>query len=173
MREADFDAFYTSCAHRLTGQLYLLTGSRAEAEDCVQEAFERAWLRWGQVSQADSPEAWVRTVARRLAVSRWRRTRNAMTAWGRRAVPDELEGHDESSSDRVALVDALQQLPDSQRTAIVLHHLCDLDVAAVSRETGQSLSAVKSQLSRGRQRLADLLDAPAPSTTIHHTQNGR
>lgn len=175
MREDDFDAFYTSCAHRLAGQLYLLTGSRPEAEDCVQEAFERAWLRWGQVSKADSPEAWVRTVARRLAVSRWRRTRNAMTAWNRRAVPDEVDGHDQSSSDRLALVEALQQLPPAQRTAIVLHHLCDLDVVAVSRETGQTPSAVKSQLSRGRQRLADLLGVPARTT--HHatrqTPNGR
>jgi RNA polymerase sigma-70 factor (ECF subfamily) len=173
VREADFDELYTSCAHRLTGQLYLLTGSRAEAEDCVQEAFERAWLRWSQVSRADSPEAWVRTVARRLAVSRWRRTRNAVTAWNRRAVPEELEAHDRSSTDRLALVAALQQLPTAQRTAIVLHHLCDLDVAAVSVETGQTPSAVKSQLSRGRQRLAGLLGDPATHQTASQTQNGR
>jgi len=40
-----------------------MTGSRAEAEDCVQEAYARAWQRWDKVSGYGDPEAWVRTVA--------------------------------------------------------------------------------------------------------------
>ena len=115
MREEDFDAFYASTVHRLSGQLYLITGDRDEAGDCVQEAFERAWLRWDAVRAADSPEAWVRTVARRLAVSRWRRVRNAATAWQRHGGPEDAAGHAASSADRVALVAALQRLPGAQR----------------------------------------------------------
>ncbi len=162
MHEDDFDTFYSSTVHRLTGQLYLVIGDREEARDCVQEAFERAWLRWDTVRHADAPEAWVRTVARRLAVSRWRKVRNAATAWqrhGTRSGPP--DGDDAGSPDRVALVAALQQVPEVQRTAIVLHHLCDLDVAAVAVETDSTPSAVKSRLSRGRARLAELLDDPA------------
>ena len=67
VHEEDFDAFYASTVHRLTGQLSLLTGDREEARDCVQEAFERAWLRWDTVRRADSPEA---GCARSHAVSR-------------------------------------------------------------------------------------------------------
>ena len=40
-----FDAFYAETAPRVVRQLALLTGDIAEAEDVVQEAFERAWLR--------------------------------------------------------------------------------------------------------------------------------
>jgi len=164
--EEDFDAFYSSAVHRLSGHLYLLTGDREEAVDCVQEAFERAWLRWDTVRHADSPEAWVRTVVRRLAVSRWRRLRNATTPWQRHAGGDEAHAApDSGSADRVALVAALQRLPAAQRTAVVLHHLVDLDVAAVVDETGASVSAVKSQLSRGRRRLAELLGETAVGTT--------
>lgn len=173
MEGEDFDAFYASAVHRLTGQLFLLTGDREEARDCVQEAFGRAWLRWDSVRVAESPEAWVRTVARRLAVSRWRRLRGAATAWQRRGGGDDtLRGPEALTPQRLALHDALRQLPAAQRTAIVLHHLCDLEVAAVARETGQSLSAVKSQLSRGRARLAELLgeepaqDGPAGPRTV-------
>ncbi len=164
VHEEDFDVFYASTVHRLSGQLSLITGDREEARDCVQEAFERAWLRWHDVRLANSPEAWVRTVARRLAVSRWRRMRNAATAWQRKGTDlgGHLEGPDSGSPDRMALVAALLQLPEVQRTAIVLHHLCDLDVAAVAEETGATLSAVKSRLSRGRQRLAELLGEPVP-----------
>ena len=73
----EFDLFYAGTSARILRQLVLLTGSQAEAEDVTQEAFERAWLRWSTVRTCASPEAWVRTVARRLAVSRWRRVRNA------------------------------------------------------------------------------------------------
>ena len=41
---------------------------------CVQEAFVRAWSRSAQLDRTHAPEAWVRTTAYRLAVSRWRRT---------------------------------------------------------------------------------------------------
>ncbi len=161
----DFDAFYNGSVNKLAGQLYLVTGDREEARDCVQEAFERAWLRWDTVRHADAPEAWVRTVARRLAVSRWRKARNALTAWQRESGGSEdgfVRGGDPGagSTDRLALVAALQQLPVAQRTAIVLHHLCDLDVNAVAAETGATASAVKSQLARGRRTLAGLLDDP-------------
>jgi len=37
-----FDAFYSGSVRRVTGQLYAMTGSRTEAEDCVQEAYARA-----------------------------------------------------------------------------------------------------------------------------------
>ena len=150
----DFDSCYLGLAHRLTRQLFLLTGDLAEAEDVVAEAFERAWLRWPAVSELDSPEAWVRTVARRLAVSRWRKVRTATAAWRRHGpAPDVTPLTDE----HVSLVTALAQLPLKQRTAVVLHHLADLPVEAVAHETGDSMSAVKKQLARGREALALLL----------------
>lgn len=161
-----FDALYAASVSRLTGQLYLLTGDREEARDCVQDAFERAWLRWERIAATEDPEAWIRTVARRLAISRWRKVRNAGGAWRRRHHGQDVhDDHAGPSSDRLALVEALQHLPVAQRTAIVLHHLCDLDVAAVAAETGTGVSAVKSQLARGRRALAELLDETTESTT--------
>jgi RNA polymerase sigma-70 factor (ECF subfamily) len=151
----DFDVFFAATAARLQGQLYLLTGDREEARDCVQEAFERAWLRWSEVSRLAAPEAWVRTVARRLAVSRWRRARNSAAAWLRRHNASDVPGP--ASEDHVELVRALQQLPTAQREALVLHHLCDLDVAAVAEETGTNINTVKSRLARGRAALAEVL----------------
>ncbi|HEV2452024.1 MAG TPA: sigma factor [Streptosporangiaceae bacterium] len=69
MRNAEgFDAFYAASVRRVTGQLYLMTGSQTEADDSVQEAYARAWQRWGRVSGYDDPEAWVRTVAYRVSV---------------------------------------------------------------------------------------------------------
>ena len=43
MDETEFDEFYTASFARLVGQLQAMIGNRDEAQDCVQEAFARAW----------------------------------------------------------------------------------------------------------------------------------
>jgi RNA polymerase sigma-70 factor (ECF subfamily) len=82
--EEDYRAFYASAFARLVGQVYLLTGDFAEAQDAVQEAFIRAWSRRHRFADGDEPDAWIRTVARRVAVSRWRSSRSGLAAWRRR-----------------------------------------------------------------------------------------
>jgi RNA polymerase sigma-70 factor, ECF subfamily len=160
----DFDDFYASCGPALVGQLYLLTGNREEARDCVQEAMEKAWLRWNDVSALDEPMAWVRLVARRLAVSRWRKARNSVTAMTRSHRGEVAADETNHLALRDELVQALQTLPLKQRTAVVLHYLCDLDLAAIADETQSSIGAVKTRLFRGRQALAEQLNQVTPAT---------
>ncbi len=74
MDEREFDDFYAASFQRITGQVYAMIGNRDEAQECVQEAFARAWAHRKKIDKAEHPEAWVRTTAYRLAVSRWRRT---------------------------------------------------------------------------------------------------
>jgi RNA polymerase sigma-70 factor (sigma-E family) len=154
-----FDTFYRSTCQRLYDCLYALTGNAAEAQDVVHEAYARAWQRWNTVGGYADPEAWVRTVARRIAVSRWRRTRNALMAHRRAGPPPNVPGPD---ADAVALVAALARLPLPQRTAIVLHHVVGLPVREVARETGTPEGTVKARLARGRRALAILLDVTLP-----------
>jgi RNA polymerase sigma-70 factor (ECF subfamily) len=165
MRDAgNFDAFYSGSVRRVIGQLYAMTGSRAEAEDCVQEAYARAWQRWDAVSGYGDPEAWVRTVAYRISVSTWRKAANMRVAHRRHGAPDDPLG---TSPDYVAIIAALRKIPTRQRQAIVLYHLVGLSVEEIARETGAPAGTVKARLSRGRQALApylcdtDLADAEA------------
>lgn len=159
MDEREFDEFYTASYARVTGQVYAMIGDRDEAEECVQEAFVRAWAHRRKLEQADHPEAWVRTTAYRLAVSRWRRTR-----LGRRPADRARGGATVTaapSETHVALVSALRQLPENQRRALVLHHIADLPVQEVARELGAPEGTVKARLSRGRAALAALLSDDA------------
>lgn len=160
--EAEFDAFYQRSFVRLVGQLYAMIGDFAEAQDVVQEAFVRAWDRRSQLAAAEHPEAWVRTVAWRLAVSRWRRAQNAIAAWRRLGPPADIEAPELHN---VALVTALRRIPEAQRRVIVLHHLCDLSVEQIAAETRAPTGTVKAQLSRGRaalkQHLADTVERGA------------
>lgn len=159
MRDAqDFDAFYDATNRRLHHQMYAMTGNLADAQECVQEAYARAWQRWGQVSRADNKEAWLRTVAWRIAASRWRKAKNGAAALLRHGHPQPAP---EPSPDAVALTAALRQLPEAQRRTIVLHHLVDLSVAEVARELGVPEGTVKARLSRGRAALAEILGDPS------------
>ena len=165
MDEAEFDDFYTSSFSRITGQLYAMIGDRDEAQECVQEAFVRAWQHRGKLAKADHPDAWVRTTAYRLAVSRWRRKTLARRPADRALSPAvQTEPVDES---RVALIAALRNLPDKQRQALVLHHLCDLPVVDVAREVGVPEGTIKARLSRGRAALATLLATAGTEATAN------
>ncbi|KGN34268.1 RNA polymerase sigma24 factor [Knoellia sinensis KCTC 19936] len=150
----EFDRLYHAAAPRLISQVYAMCGNRSEAEDVVQEAFERAWQHRDRIDAERAPEAWVRTTAMRLAVSRWRKSRNALTAWTRRGVREE---HEHAEPFDPALVAALNALPEAQREAVVLHHLADLSVAQIAQELGVPDGTVKARLSRGRTALATLL----------------
>lgn len=151
---AGFDAFYAGTSRRVLHQMYAMTGNLADAQELVQEAYARAWQRWSTVSTYDDPEAWVRTVAWRLAASRWRKAKNGVTAMLRHGPAADTP---EPSIDNVALVAALKQIPEAQRRAIVLHHLGGLSVAEVAHETGSPEGTVKARLARGRTALAELL----------------
>jgi RNA polymerase sigma-70 factor, ECF subfamily len=168
-----YDASYCRLVTQLTG----VTGSLAEAEDVVQEAFVRAVTHAGTVRRADNPEAWLRRVAVNVARSRLRRARR----WN--GLVPRLVGHDERvpaadladdlAADRVALMDALRRLPGAQREAIALHHLADLPVHEVAATLGVPTGTVKARLSRGRAALAALLGEPPAQPPVPSTEEAR
>jgi RNA polymerase sigma-70 factor (ECF subfamily) len=163
MDEREFDEFYTGSLRRVTAQIYALIGDWHEAQECTQEAFARAWAHRGKLERSSHPDAWVRTTAHRLAISRWRRVVRGRRPTDRAtALPTESPP---VNAEHVALVEALKLLPHAQRTALVLHHLVDLPIAAVALETGVAVGTVKARLSRGRAALAQLLGEhpPAPA----------
>lgn len=150
----DFDAFYAATSRGLLSQLYGLTGDWAEAGDCLQDAYARAWQRWPSVRKQDVPIAWVRVVAFRLARSRWRRAQHGLSLYHRYGAPPDVPG---PTPDAVAIATALRQLPENQRRALVLFHLADLSVPDIARELDVPEGTVKARLSRGRAALAELL----------------
>lgn len=151
---ADPHDLYVASYGRLVQVLTLVAGSRAEAEDVVQEAFVRLVPRWSKISTYEDPEAWVRAVAFRILSNRFRRARHAM-AVSRRT--ERLEPSAEVSGERVDLARALAALPVGQRQVVVLHHLLDLPVAEISAALGVPAGTVKSRLARARIALAPLL----------------
>jgi len=151
MDEAAFDTLYAGSVRRLIGQLYAMTGDLPEAQDCVQEAFSRAWQHRSRLLLDGNPEGWVRTTAWRIAISRWRRVTAGARAHRLHGLPADVTQPAPLDPD---LADALRTLVPEQRRALVLFYLCDLPVETIAQETGIRPGTVRVQLTRGRAALA-------------------
>jgi RNA polymerase sigma-70 factor, ECF subfamily len=150
----NFNTFYRGTNRRLLHQMYAMTGNIDDAMDCVQEAYARAWQHWRTVRHVADPDAWIRTVAWRIAANRRRKMRNGARAFARSGIPEHAQP---PSIDHIALVSALREISDEQRRAIVLHYLVGMSVLEIAEEVGAPTGTVKARLARGRTALAGLL----------------
>jgi RNA polymerase sigma-70 factor (ECF subfamily) len=142
---------------RLVAAVALAGGSRAAAEDAVQEALLRAWERSDRGEQVESLDAWVATVALNLSRSALRRLRSERRAKARLRASGWAEDH-ALSTDRAVDVDrALAGLPRRQREAVVLRYYLQMDTREVATVLRVSEGTVKSTLSRARTALAAAL----------------
>ena len=138
-----------------------LVGSRAEAEDVVQEALTRAAARWSRLRGYEVPELWVRRVALNLVNERRRKAARRLRALLRLGPPPDVPA---VPIEQVAVAEALRALPVAQRQVVVLHHLIGLPVEQVAAELGVATGTVKSRLSRARAALGRHLDHDADAS---------
>ncbi len=148
---------YEASYRRLVAQAYGVAGDRVEAEDAVQEAFARAVAAGDRFRRVDNPEAWLRTVALNVLRRRWRRSRMFGALSPRLATPADVPG---ISEDHVAVIEALRELPVSQREVLALFYFGDLSVHEIAATLGIADGTVKSRLTRGRTALTALVRAP-------------
>ena len=140
----------------------LASGSKAIAEDAVQEALARAWEKAERGEQIESLKAWVAVVATNIMRSGFRRIlaeRRAVTRGGGHAVlawAKEIGAADE----RVDVTRAIQSLPLRHREVLVLRYFADLGLADIAQALGTSEGAVKGTLHRARAALARALGDP-------------
>jgi RNA polymerase sigma-70 factor (sigma-E family) len=165
--QAEFVAFVEARQHRLLRSAYLVCGDHHLAEDLLQGALVKLALRWRQVRDGD-PEAFLRTVMYRDAVSWWRRWRREDLS---EAVPEPAppDGADQLST-RLVFQKALLGLAPGQRAVLVLRYFDDLTEARTAEILGVTVGTVKSQASAALRRLREL--APELSESIRAGREG-
>jgi RNA polymerase sigma-70 factor (sigma-E family) len=161
--EVSFEDFVRVRSGSLLRTALLLAGqNRADAEDLLQVALERAYRHWPRVCASEEPERYVRRVLTNASVDRYRwRARRREVALSLTAV---LPVADQMGvvEERDYLVRALAVLPRRQRAVLVLRYFDDLSAVETAEMLGCSVGSVKSQAARGLARLRQLVDAPAP-----------
>jgi RNA polymerase sigma-70 factor (sigma-E family) len=158
---AGFDAVFELQHDRMLRIAGLLCGDRDEAEDVVAEVFARTYRRW-QKGGIDDVGAYLRRGVVNEVKSRWRKRSVRRRVHERRTRDDQLEapGADAAVGEAQRLQDALVQLPDRQRAAIVLRFYDDRSEAETAAVLGIPVGTVKSSVARGLARLAVLLGEP-------------
>ena len=145
---------------RLLALAHRLLGSRAEAEDVVQEA----WLRWQGAAQKEirDEEAWLVTATTRLALDRLRAVRNARTdyvgPWLPEPLqvalaPDPAERAEQAESVSWALMALLERLGPDERAAFLLKEVFDYGYEAIAALLGHSQANCRQLVHRARARL--------------------
>ena len=149
----------------------LICGSRAAAEDAVQDALVRAWERDERRGPLESLPAWVVTVARNAARSSRRRDRAERRALQRLADASPAEAKSWTSPSLAAEVldvrKAVLGLPTRQREVTVLRYFLGLDVKELAQTLGVSEGTVKASLHQARRSLAAALGAVADEEVDH------
>ncbi len=147
----DFRDFFEAEYERLGRALYVLTGSRPEAEDLTQEAMVRVYERWTRVRTMESPIGYLYRTAMNLHRSRLRR----LGVRARRAVVTERPVEDplEAVHHRDEVSRLLAALPETQRQALVLVELLGLSSEEAARILEIEPVSVRVRLSRARAHL--------------------
>lgn len=151
---------------RLRRYARALLGDRAAADDLVQDTLERAWTRFAQWRAGSDLRAWLFSIMHNLRVDQLRRP----------ALPtetlDEAAGQvptRPTQSDQLEVMDiesALRQLPEEQREVLLLVGLDDMSYAEVASALGIPLGTVMSRLSRGRERLRQIMAGRQPAASL-------
>ncbi|MET0623888.1 MAG: RNA polymerase sigma-70 factor [Pyrinomonadaceae bacterium] len=145
---------------RLFAVAYRMTGTRADAEDIVQEAY----LRWHRADTGDvrSPEAWLVSVVTRLSIDRLRKATVEREAYTGPWLPEPLfdaqarspEERLELDSDlSMAFMVLLERLAPVERAAFLLRDVFDCDYAEIARILQRSEAACRQVVHRARERV--------------------
>ena len=157
--EADFQRLYENSYGKILGTLTAMLGDRAAAEDCAQDAFERAFKKWSSWQPVAPAEAWVHRIAINAAVSYKRKMKlrevgEVIRRIGRPGLapdPHDIVEHGDIAA-------ALAKLPPNQAAAIVLRHYHGYTNRAIAQALGIPERTVASRLAVAKARLRVMLD---------------
>lgn len=156
-----FEDFVQARSGSLLRTALLLAGqNRAEAEDLLQLALERAYRHWGRVCATGEPERYVRRILANASADRWRRLARRPELALRPddsgpGVPDQAA----TLAERDYLLRALAALPPRQRAVLVLRYYDDFSEAEVAEALGCTIGTVKSHAARALARLREAVNA--------------
>ncbi|GAA4984817.1 SigE family RNA polymerase sigma factor [Kitasatospora paranensis] len=147
--------FAAGCAGHLQKTAYLLTGGDLHlAEDLVQEALSRMFVRWRRLSRVENPAGYAHTVLVNTFLSL--RRRRSSTERVTFEFP-EIAVTDADPAVRLTLLRALQSLSARDRAVLVLRFWEDRSVEDTAAVLRLSATAVRSRSHRALNRIRDLL----------------
>jgi RNA polymerase sigma-70 factor (ECF subfamily) len=152
-RQAEFERVAMPHLDSLLRFARRLSGDDSSARDLVQDTFLRAWRGFGSLRPESNVRAWLF----QILIHAWRDA-------GRKALRSVLSvplsrGMDfpGASDEPLEILDALDRLPEDQRTVLILGAVEGFTCREISEILGVPIGTAMSRLSRGRQALREAL----------------
>jgi len=160
--ESRYNAWVREHYRFLLRSAWALTGSRALAEDVVQDCFAAAWRYRAQLRQAESARAWLFQIMRRSA---FRHLAPGPVSFGDEEAADE-PAPDARLDDRLDVVKALARIAPIHREVLVLYYFDDMPTARMAEALEIAPGTVSSRLARAREALkAAMVGSCKPAQT--------
>ena len=165
------DAYaFEQLMRRHEGRMYSVAirmcGNREDAQDCVQDAMLRIYRALDRFKGQSSFSTWVYRITMNTCLDELRRRKvRASTSldtllesgWSPTDETDTPEQHALDAERRRALSGAIQSLPEDMRSAIVLREMQGLSYEEISDVLSVNVGTIKSRISRGREKLRQLI----------------
>lgn len=145
-----------------------LTRHAEQADDLVQDCLERALSRRHLWNEDGNTRAWLFTMMHNIHANDTRRRASRPAS----VSVDERDGHyarpaaQHSRMDGLELMTAMEKLPEEQRQVILLVALEGMSYGEVAETVGVAQGTVMSRLSRGRERLRQLMEEGPPALRV-------
>ena len=157
--EAAFEALFRALAPGLCALVTRYVGSRAVAEEIVQDLFLEVWTRRAELAIDRSIAGYLFTSARNRALNHAKRERRVVDL----ALVDRAEQSDAAAPGEAELLDALElqdaiaQLPARCRLIFTLNRHQDLSYTEIATSLGLSVKTVETQIGRALKALRERL----------------
>lgn len=147
-----------------------MCGNREDAQDCLQEAMLRIYRAISGFKGQSSFATWVYRITMNTCLDELRRKKNKQNAsldslldagWSPQDESASPERHTVQSETRRLLHEAIRDLPEDMRSAIVLRDIQGLSYEEIAQALDINVGTIKSRISRGRERLRDKLKKKA------------
>lgn len=161
--EAALASLYDRYRRILFGLLIRILGSREEAEEILQEVFIQVWRRAADFDeQRGKPFTWLVTLARSRAIDRLRQLsarERLATATAQEAPAEASDAAQDAyrSEQKEIVAEALSQLPEDQRQALLLAYFEGLTQTEIAGRLGAPLGTIKTRMRSGLIKLRELL----------------
>lgn len=128
----------------------------SRADDLVQETLLRAIQRHHQFESGSNLIAWLMTILKNCFLTDMRKDKRRRDAMDRMAkAPQSQSGAQEPTLRLREIATAMRDLPQSQRTSLILVGVESASYAEAAERSGVSVGTIKSRVSRARQRLLE------------------
>lgn len=144
---------------RIFAMAFRMTGDRSDALDATQEAFVSAFRQVHRFRFDSAFGTWLYRIGMNACHDLLRKRKRWGNAEETADARDERASRfDEQVVARLDVTQALALLPEEYREAVVMHDIGGIAYEEIARITDTQIGTVKSRISRGRRRLAELLE---------------